>query len=146
MFISNIGISFHLWWKENLLKHQRSQNIMKVVVATKLRFWRTVLAKKRTMCTLPEKMKKALRLRLFYRTFLFYLFQYNFKLLIERNFFYTQKTSFDTRLSSRSNYISKNIFSKNHSIHAMLFICTRVFKFNKSFFLSFRKINVKKVL
>ena len=36
MFVSNNRTSFHLWWKENLLKHQgieKSQNIMKVVVA-----------------------------------------------------------------------------------------------------------------
>ena len=31
MFISNNHALFHLWRKENLLKHQKSQNIMKVV-------------------------------------------------------------------------------------------------------------------
>ena len=31
-FITNNHDSFHLWWKENLVKHQHSQNIMTIVV------------------------------------------------------------------------------------------------------------------
>ena len=42
---------------------------------------------------------------------------------------YPPKTSFDAHISSRTNYISKYIFTKNHAIHLILFICTRVFKF-----------------
>ena len=36
MFINNNCSSFHLWWKENLVKHRKiwSQNIMKLIVAT----------------------------------------------------------------------------------------------------------------
>ena len=69
-------------------------------------------------------------------------------MLTARNLLYTQKASFDAPFSSRSNSISKIIFIENHAIHSMLFICTRVFKFNKSFFFffffsQFRKINVK---
>ena len=54
--------------------------------------------------------------------------------------------SFDARISSKGNYISKNVFTKNHAIHSILFICTRVFKFNKSFILPFRKNKCKKVV
>ena len=53
--------------------------------------------------------------------------------------------SSDARISSKSNYISKNIFTKNHAIHSILFIFTCAFKFDKSFFLPIRKINVKKL-
>ena len=31
MFISNNGPSFHLWWKENLVKHGKVSNIMKLI-------------------------------------------------------------------------------------------------------------------
>ena len=66
-------------------------------------------------------------------------------MLTARNFFYSQKASFDACLSSGSNCISKNIFRKNHAINSMPLLCTHVFKFNKSFFvLPFRKINVEK--
>ena len=51
--------------------------------------------------------------------------------------------SLDANRSSRSNYCSKNIFRKNHLIHSILFICTCVFKFNKSIFLLFCKIYLK---
>ena len=95
------------------------------------------------MCAvLPEKIKKAPLLRIFYGTFVSCLFKCNFKLLTAINFFYApKKTSFDARISNRSNYyISKNIFTKNHAIRLILFICARVF----DFFLPFRKTNVKK--
>ena len=32
MFITNNDASFHLWWKNNLLMYQKSQNIMSMVV------------------------------------------------------------------------------------------------------------------
>ena len=57
---------------------------------------------------------------------------------------YPPKTPFDARISSTSNHISKNILTKYHVIHLILFICTRVFKFDKSFFLPCHKTNVKK--
>ena len=34
MFITNNHALFHLWWKQNLVKHQKSQNIMTKVVTT----------------------------------------------------------------------------------------------------------------
>ena len=30
-FITNDDVSFHLWWKENLLNHQKSQSIIEIV-------------------------------------------------------------------------------------------------------------------
>ena len=84
------------------------------------------------MCAvLPEKIKKAPLLRIFYGTFVSCLFKCNFKLLTAINFFYApKKTSFDARISNRSNYyISKDIFTKNHAIRLILFICARVFDF-----------------
>ena len=58
-------------------------------------------------------------------------FKYNFKLLTCNKFLlYTQKTSFVARISNGSNdHISKNIFTKNHAIHLIVFIFTRVFKY-----------------
>ena len=94
-----------------------------------------------------RKNKKSAMTEDILRNLLRCFFKYNFKLLTAKNLFYTpQKTSLDARTSSRSNYISKNIFAKYNAIRLILFICTCVFKFNKSFyfFLSFRKINVKK--
>ena len=35
IFISNNRASLHLWWGENLVKHQKSENIMKIIVASK---------------------------------------------------------------------------------------------------------------
>ena len=32
MFISNNRTFFHLWWKENLVKHKKSQSIMEIIV------------------------------------------------------------------------------------------------------------------
>ena len=32
MFITNNYASFHLWWKENLEKYQKSQNVMSMIV------------------------------------------------------------------------------------------------------------------
>ena len=34
MLVSNNRASFQLWWKESLIKHQKSQNIMKMIVDT----------------------------------------------------------------------------------------------------------------
>ena len=53
---------------------------------------------------------------------------------LQEIYFVPQKASFDARISSKSNYISKNTFTKNYDIHSILFICTRVFKFDNSFF------------
>ena len=60
-----------------------------------------------------------------------------------RNLFYTKTASFDALISSRSNYISKNIYTKDYVIHSILFVSRRVFKFGNSFFLPFQKRNVK---
>ena len=38
MLISNNRVSFHFWCRENLLKHQQSQNIMEMIVL-KIFFW-----------------------------------------------------------------------------------------------------------
>ena len=35
IFISNNHTSIHLWGKENMVKHQTSQNIMKMILDTK---------------------------------------------------------------------------------------------------------------
>ena len=36
MFITNNQASFHLWWEENLLKHQKISNIMTMIVGPRL--------------------------------------------------------------------------------------------------------------
>ena len=36
MFITNNKASFHLWWEENLLKHQKISNIMTMIVGPRL--------------------------------------------------------------------------------------------------------------
>ena len=33
VFITNNHAVFHLWWKENLVKHQKSQNVMTRIVS-----------------------------------------------------------------------------------------------------------------
>ena len=78
-----------------------------------------------------RKNKKSAMTEDILRNLLRCFFKYNFKLLTAKNLFYTpQKTSLDARTSSRSNYISKNIFAKYNAIRLILFICTCVFKFN----------------
>ena len=39
MFMGNNCGSFHLWWKENLVKHQKSQNMMKMIAVHILNNW-----------------------------------------------------------------------------------------------------------
>ena len=43
MFISNNRPSFHLWLKENLLKHPESQNIMKLIAGLPIYYEHNIL-------------------------------------------------------------------------------------------------------
>ena len=70
---------------------------------------------------------------IFYGTLVSSLFKYNFKLLTAKNIFYTQKTPFDSRMSSRGNFISKNIFTKYHAIYSVLFGCTQYLNLTNHF-------------
>ena len=81
------------------------------------------------MCALPEKNKKSAMIEdILRKVHKLSFYFHNLKLLNVRNFFYNpQKTTFDARISSRSNYISKKIFTKNHAIHLILFIFIYVY-------------------
>ena len=43
MFITNNSDSFHLWLKKNLIKHQKSQNIMTMIVGERLKYQGTII-------------------------------------------------------------------------------------------------------
>ena len=85
MFISNNRASFHLWWKQNLIKHQKeSQDIMKLIVALHLN---EIVIKSQIYFELYNmtifialkanfKLTKFFGINLFYKNIRFLLFSY----------------------------------------------------------------------
>ena len=81
---------------------------------------------------------------MFYGTIISCLFKYNFKLLTEENFFIPPPLPPPPSSLQKKRLLILIYYKKSCNPFLISFICTRLFKFNKSLFLPFRKVNVKK--